>query len=193
MSVEIHPTAIVSPKARISDGVRVGPYCLVEDFVEIGENTVLKSFVSIKSFVKIGEACTFFENVTLGGEPPPLLVPGENDADLVAKPGQGLVEGHARSARVGKHRVDPVIDESLYDDVGPAGRLRRAGGQDSRWFLHGRHGAFLQFKHGQKVNSPELAGAKSVSCRPDTVTSLLAPAGSSRSSLVYTPRGSGPR
>lgn len=77
MSVEIHPTAIVSPKARISDGVRVGPYCLVEDFVEIGENTVLKSFVSIKSFVKIGEACTFFENVTLGGEPQDFGFKGE--------------------------------------------------------------------------------------------------------------------
>ena len=77
MSVEIHPTAIVSPKASLSDGVRIGPYCLVGDRVEIGANTVLKSFVSLKDFVKIGERCTLFENVTLGGEPQDFGFKGE--------------------------------------------------------------------------------------------------------------------
>jgi UDP-N-acetylglucosamine acyltransferase len=77
MSVEIHPTAIVSKKAVLSDGVRIGPYCLVDESVEIGANTVLKSFVSIKRFVRVGENCTLFENVTLGGEPQDFGFKGE--------------------------------------------------------------------------------------------------------------------
>ena len=77
MSVSIHPTAIVSPKAILSEGVRVGPYCVVEDHVEIGKGTVLKAFVSLRDFVKVGEGCTLFENVTLGGLPQDFGLNGE--------------------------------------------------------------------------------------------------------------------
>ena len=69
MNVDIHPTAIVSPKALIGEGVRIGPYCMVGERVEIGANTLLKAFVSVRDYVKIGEGCTLYENVTVGGEP----------------------------------------------------------------------------------------------------------------------------
>lgn len=77
MSVEIHPTAIVSPKATLSDGVRVGPFCVVDEHVEIGANTALKAFVSIRNYVRVGENCSLFENVTLGGEPQDFGFKGE--------------------------------------------------------------------------------------------------------------------
>jgi len=51
----IHPTAVISPSARISDGVYVGPYCFVDDHVEIGRYSVLHSFVSIYRGAKIGD------------------------------------------------------------------------------------------------------------------------------------------
>jgi len=77
MSVEIHPSAIVSPKARLADGVRVGPYCQIADFVEVQAGTVLKAFVCLKDYVRIGEGCTLYENVTLGGEPQDFGFKGE--------------------------------------------------------------------------------------------------------------------
>ena len=62
--------------------------------------------------------------VALGGEAAALLVPRQDHAHLVAEAGQGLVQRHARPARVGEDRVHPVVDQRLHDDVGPAGQLR---------------------------------------------------------------------
>ncbi|MCL4523420.1 MAG: UDP-3-O-(3-hydroxymyristoyl)glucosamine N-acyltransferase [Acidobacteria bacterium] len=51
----IHPTAVVSPKAKIGDGAHIGPYCFVEDDVQIGRNAVLHSFVAIYRGARIGD------------------------------------------------------------------------------------------------------------------------------------------
>jgi UDP-3-O-[3-hydroxymyristoyl] glucosamine N-acyltransferase len=51
----IHPTAAVSPAARIGEGAHIGPYCFVDAEVEIGRNAVLHSFVSIYRGAKIGD------------------------------------------------------------------------------------------------------------------------------------------
>ena len=69
MSAQIHPTAIVSPKAELADGVVVGPYSIVEDNVTIGRNTVLRPFVHICPFTKIGEESTVFEHAVIAPEP----------------------------------------------------------------------------------------------------------------------------
>jgi acetyltransferase-like isoleucine patch superfamily enzyme len=46
-SLLIHPTAIISPKAKIGQAVSVGPYSLIHDNVEIGDNTVIESYCEI--------------------------------------------------------------------------------------------------------------------------------------------------
>lgn len=69
MSVQIHPTAIVSPKAVLGPGVQVGPFCVIDDRVTIGANTVLRPRVHICSHTTVGEQCRIFENVVLGPEP----------------------------------------------------------------------------------------------------------------------------
>ena len=53
MSVNIHPSAIVSPKAEIADGVSIGPFCLIADKVRIGAGTVLTAYVSVHNYVTI--------------------------------------------------------------------------------------------------------------------------------------------
>ena len=40
----IHPTAVVSSKSHISQNVKVGPYCIIDDNVYIEQNTELISF-----------------------------------------------------------------------------------------------------------------------------------------------------
>jgi UDP-3-O-[3-hydroxymyristoyl] glucosamine N-acyltransferase len=51
-----HPTAIVAPSAKISEGAHIGPYCFVDEEVEIGEKAVLHSFVAIYRGAKIGKS-----------------------------------------------------------------------------------------------------------------------------------------
>jgi UDP-3-O-[3-hydroxymyristoyl] glucosamine N-acyltransferase len=54
----IHPTAVVSPKARVGKDARIGPFCFVDDEVEIGDRCRLHSFVAIYRGVKIGDDFT---------------------------------------------------------------------------------------------------------------------------------------
>ena len=69
MSVVIHPTAVVSPAAELGDGVKIGPYCVVEGSSVIGAGTTLRAFVNVDDFVIIGENCRIFEYTAIGGEP----------------------------------------------------------------------------------------------------------------------------
>ena len=36
---DIHPTAIVDPRAKLAAGVRVGPFTVIDGDVEVGEGT----------------------------------------------------------------------------------------------------------------------------------------------------------
>lgn len=78
---EIHPTAIVSPRAILGMGNYIGPYCIIGGGVDIGNNNVFTSHVSVgapaqhRSYdqqhctndVNIGNNNTFREFVTING------------------------------------------------------------------------------------------------------------------------------
>lgn len=51
----IHPTAVISPGARIAEGAHIGPFCFVDEDVVMGKNAVLHSFVAIYHGAKIGD------------------------------------------------------------------------------------------------------------------------------------------
>ena len=51
----IHKTAIVDVKAKISNNVKIGPYCFIGPEVEIKEGSVLHSHVNIVCNTKIGK------------------------------------------------------------------------------------------------------------------------------------------
>lgn len=69
MSVEIHPTAIVDPKAELGDGVVVGPLCVVGPQVKIGKNTQLISHVNLAGDTTLGEGCSLYPFVSMGHPP----------------------------------------------------------------------------------------------------------------------------
>ncbi len=73
----IHPSAYVSPKAKIADSACIGPWCLVDDFAEIGENVVLESRVHVLPRVKIGAGTFVFDGASLGNAPQDLKFCGE--------------------------------------------------------------------------------------------------------------------
>ncbi|MBR4196476.1 MAG: acyl-ACP--UDP-N-acetylglucosamine O-acyltransferase [Synergistaceae bacterium] len=77
MSINIHPTAVISPKAEISDGVKIGPFCFVDGDASIGQGTELTAFVSIHSHVTIGRDCLICEHSAIGGDPQDHAYKGE--------------------------------------------------------------------------------------------------------------------
>ena len=77
MAVEIHPTSIVSKKAKLGVNVKVGPFTIIEDEVEIGDNTEIYSSVKIKNFTKIGSNCKIFEGSIIGNIPQHIGFKGE--------------------------------------------------------------------------------------------------------------------
>ena len=62
MSELIHKTAIVSPKARIGNNVRIGAYTVIEDDVEIGDNTEIMYSVVLADGARIGKDCRIFSH-----------------------------------------------------------------------------------------------------------------------------------
>lgn len=77
MSLMIHPTAIVSPKAELADNVEIGPYCIVGEKVTLGEGTKLNAFVHIYSHTVMGKKCIVFDGAVLGAIPQDLSYRGE--------------------------------------------------------------------------------------------------------------------
>ena len=66
---DIHPTAVISPKAQIGTGVRIGPYSIVEDDCVIGDDCVIDSHVKIARYTTLGPRCRVYLGA-LGGEEP---------------------------------------------------------------------------------------------------------------------------
>jgi UDP-N-acetylglucosamine acyltransferase len=65
----IHPTAVVSSRAEIGAGVRIGPYVVVEEDVLIGEGCEIAAHACLKRFTTLGRRNRVYEHAVLGGEP----------------------------------------------------------------------------------------------------------------------------
>ena len=73
----IHSTAIVDKKAEISNGVMIGPYCVIGPNVSIGLNSKLHSHINITGNTKIGEGNEIFPFASIGTDPQDLKYKGE--------------------------------------------------------------------------------------------------------------------
>lgn len=73
----IHPTAIVSPKAKIDDNVTIGPFAIVGDHVTIQAGTTVANHAVIDPYVEIGNDCQIFQFSSVGAAPQSLKFKGE--------------------------------------------------------------------------------------------------------------------
>jgi UDP-N-acetylglucosamine acyltransferase len=64
-----HPTALVSPDARIANDVEIGPFAVIEGDVEIGAGSRIDAHVVLKSGLRLGERVKVHEGAVLGGPP----------------------------------------------------------------------------------------------------------------------------
>ena len=72
----VHPTAIVSPKARLAKDVEVGPYAVVGDGVELGAGTVLMAHAVVQGPATLGAGNRVHPHAVLGGDPQDLKYKG---------------------------------------------------------------------------------------------------------------------
>jgi UDP-N-acetylglucosamine acyltransferase len=74
--VNIHPTAIVSPKAQLADGVEIGPFAIVEDDVIIGEGTKISHNAFVANGARIGKHCMVHHSAVVANVPQDLKFVG---------------------------------------------------------------------------------------------------------------------
>ena len=77
MSVKIHSSAIIDPKAELDSSVEVGAYSVVGANVKVGENTKIGSHVVLKGPTTIGKNNQIFQFSSLGEAPQDKKYAGE--------------------------------------------------------------------------------------------------------------------
>lgn len=66
---KIHPTALISPKAKLGEKVSVGSYSIIHDDVEIGDNTSIGSNSVIYNGARIGNNVTILNSASVSHIP----------------------------------------------------------------------------------------------------------------------------
>ncbi|MBM3566549.1 MAG: acyl-ACP--UDP-N-acetylglucosamine O-acyltransferase [Alphaproteobacteria bacterium] len=82
---DIHPTAVVDPKARIGKGVAVGPYCCVGPDVELQDGVRLISHAVVAGLTVIGENSTVYPFASIGHAPQDLKYKGEKSRLVIGR------------------------------------------------------------------------------------------------------------
>jgi UDP-N-acetylglucosamine acyltransferase len=65
-SINVHPTALVSPQARVGNGCYIGPYSIVGNEVELEDGVRLESHVVVDGRTFIGQETVVFPFVSIG-------------------------------------------------------------------------------------------------------------------------------
>lgn len=73
----IHPAAIISDKAKIADDVQIGPFSIVGDDVTIHKGCEIGSSVNIQGCTEIGAGCRIFTGAVIGSITQDLKYKGE--------------------------------------------------------------------------------------------------------------------
>ena len=66
---DIHPTAIVDPRAELDTGARVGPYSVIGAGIRIGRDAEIGAHVVLEGRVTLGARCRIGHGAIIGGEP----------------------------------------------------------------------------------------------------------------------------
>ncbi len=78
--MSVHPTAIVTPGAKLHPTVEVGPYAVIGPRVEIGAGTTVGPHAVIEGRTRLGERNKVFQFASVGAQPQDLKYAGEDSA-----------------------------------------------------------------------------------------------------------------
>src|ERR1700682_3889185 len=133
--MNVHPTAIIDPRAKVPGSCEVGPYCVIGADVELGERCHLVSHVAIEGPTRIGADNGFFpfcsigmapQDLTYAGEPTRLELGDHNEIREFVTINRGTVRGGG-GTRVGSHTLVMAYTHIAHDWVlGAHGLLANA-------------------------------------------------------------------
>ncbi len=75
--MDIHPTAVVHPKAELADDVVIGPYSVIGEHVKIGKGTRVFAHVYVEGWTEVGDRCDVYPFASIGAPPQHLHYKGE--------------------------------------------------------------------------------------------------------------------
>lgn len=81
----IHPSAIVSARAKIGNHVRIGPFSYIGDNVALGDNVTIHSHVVIDGHTEIGAGCSIFSFAAIGNVPQDKKFHGEDSRLIIGQ------------------------------------------------------------------------------------------------------------
>lgn len=85
MSVDIHPSAIVSPEAQIGENVKIGAFSIIGPNVSIASACVIGSQVHIDGHTEIGENNIFHSFSSIGAPPQDASYKGEPTRTVIGR------------------------------------------------------------------------------------------------------------
>ncbi|MGQ0765130.1 MAG: acyl-ACP--UDP-N-acetylglucosamine O-acyltransferase [Gemmatimonadota bacterium] len=77
MTTTIHPTAFISPEARLGEGVIVGPFAIIGPDVVAGDGSVIEARATLERNVRLGRGVVIGSGSIIGGDPQDLKYRGE--------------------------------------------------------------------------------------------------------------------
>jgi UDP-N-acetylglucosamine acyltransferase len=111
--MNVHPTAIIHPRAQVSSDVSVGPYSLIGENVELGEGSEVMSHAVIDGRTRLGKNNRIFPYASIGlapqdlkynGEPTRVEIGDGNSIREFVTIHRGTVEGEGVT-RIGSHNL----------------------------------------------------------------------------------------
>ncbi|MDH7515789.1 MAG: acyl-ACP--UDP-N-acetylglucosamine O-acyltransferase [Bacteroidota bacterium] len=108
----IHPTAIVSPKARIAEDATIGPFAIVRDDVDIGPGSSIGPHCLIDDGARIGSNVVIHQGTVVSTPPQDLKYRGEKTELFI---GDGtMVREYCTLNRGTSHSLKSVIGKNCF-------------------------------------------------------------------------------
>jgi UDP-N-acetylglucosamine acyltransferase len=114
VTAAVHPTAIVSDEAELSDAVSVGPYAVIGPGVRIGRGTTVGPHAQISGPTRIGEENRIFAHAVLGFDPQDLKYHGERTELVVGARNVFREFSTAHRGTVTGRGVTEIADENYF-------------------------------------------------------------------------------
>ena len=86
--MSIHPSAVVSPEARIGRDVLIGPFAVVEGGATIGDGCEIRAHAVVKRGCVLGQQNRVHEGAVLGGEPQDVAFGGQESGVVIGERNQ---------------------------------------------------------------------------------------------------------
>lgn len=108
----IHNTAVISPSAKISEGVKIGPWSVIGENVQIGKNTEIASNVVIDGWTAIGENNKISPGAVIGTAPQDIKYTGKR---TYARIGNGnIIREYVTINRATETETATVVEDNNF-------------------------------------------------------------------------------